>query len=90
MSTEREQLRAEVSRLQTKLDRVKLAGERIEQIYKRANLRRFHDVHSHEARAIVENCRIIAGEFSDGQGRPQTSGLRPGPFWTQQQEEGDK
>jgi len=66
MTAEHEATRVALAKLQVKLDRIKLAGERIEQIYKRANRRKFQDVHSHEAQAICENARIIAFELHDG------------------------
>lgn len=78
MTVERDQLRREVSRLSTQLDRIRLAAGRIEQIYKRANRRTLANVHSHEARAIAENCRIISGELDE----PPQPARRTDPLWT--------
>lgn len=68
MTAEHEATRVALAKLQTKLDRVKLAGERIEAIWRRANLRKFQDVHSHESRALAENVRIIVHELHDSPG----------------------
>ena len=66
MTAEHETTRKALARLTVKLDRIRLAGDRIEQIYRRANRRQFQDVHSHEARALCENVRIITRELHDG------------------------
>lgn len=63
MTAEHEATRVALAKLQVKLDRIKLAGERIEAIWKRASLRKFQDVHSHESRALAENVRIIVHEL---------------------------
>lgn len=70
MTAEHEATRVALTRLQVKLGRVKLAGERIEQIWRRANVRKFQDVHSHESRALAENVRIIVHELHEPQERP--------------------
>ncbi len=59
MTAEQETAIHKLAELTIKLDRVKLAAERIQAIYWRANRRQFADVHSHEARALAENVRQI-------------------------------
>jgi len=70
MTAEQEATRLALTKLQVKLGRVKLAGERMEQIWRRANVRRFKDLHSHESRALAENVRIIVRELHEPQESP--------------------
>jgi hypothetical protein len=63
MTAEHEATRVALAKLQIKLDRVKLAADRMEQIWRRANRRKFQDVHSQESRALAENVRIIVHEL---------------------------
>ncbi len=68
MTAEQDTAIQKLAELTIKLDRVKLAAERIEQIWARANRREFENMHSHESRALAENVRIITTELRDGLG----------------------
>lgn len=70
MTAEQDTAILKLAELTIKLDRVKLAAERIEQIWARANLREFEIMHSRESRALAENVRIITSELRAEVGRP--------------------
>ena len=78
MTAEQETAIQKLAELTIKLDRVKLAAERIAAIFQRANRRTFQDVHSHEAKALANN----ADEIIEILGPPEVSNI-PGPFWTE-------